>query len=121
MRLVLASFFNSILRTVGVKSITAQFTLGFIAIFITFISVASFFTLADKSTKTIDIAGKQRMLTQRVAKEAFFASLGLEQVSVLQNSISEFEETHNDLLNGSADGTIVKIEKSETRRSIGWP
>ena len=118
MRLVLASFFNSILRTVGVKSITAQFTLGFIAIFITFISVASFFTLADKSTKTIDIAGKQRMLTQRVAKEAFFASLGLEQVSVLQNSISEFEETHNDLLNGSADGTIVKIEKSETRRKM---
>lgn len=119
MRVLLASFINQILRGLGARSISAQFSLSFLSIFLlTSASLASFFVLLEDDAETINLAGRQRMLTQQIAKETMLVAAQIEQRAVLERSIALFEDSHKNLLNGSADGGVKPVTDDEVRKQL---
>lgn len=60
---------------------------------------------------TVAVAGRQRMLTQKVSKELCFRAIGLEKVgadSLVQDTVNQFDVAMRKLLEGSeADGIIA--------------
>ena len=60
--------------------------------------------------KTINVAGRQRMLTQRASKEACFIAAGVDAVeshNSLKNTVSLFDSSLVDLMEGNPDEGIV--------------
>ncbi|MDX1319913.1 MAG: type IV pili methyl-accepting chemotaxis transducer N-terminal domain-containing protein, partial [Oceanospirillum sp.] len=67
----LARLIDTLLSAVGAKSLNAQFLLSYALIFL--LAIASGFSLYLSMAidpQTINIAGRQRMLSQKMAKEA---------------------------------------------------
>lgn len=107
MRMHLAAVFNSILRGLGFRSIRAQFTLAFcLVIALSGISTVALYTSFKESAHTINMAGRQRMLSQRVAKEALLASNSQEAKASAKATIALFEQTHQQLLKGDPAANI---------------
>lgn len=103
MRYQLANFFNNFLRAIGVRSIDGQFALSFaLIISMTLASVISLYLSMSSSANTVDMAGRQRMLSQRLAKEVLLVGAGVETQSTVQGTIDLFESTHRKLLSGDA-------------------
>ncbi|MFT7560638.1 MAG: methyl-accepting chemotaxis protein [Flavobacteriales bacterium] len=113
MRYQLALIFNSTLRAFGFKTISSQFTLSYFVIFVLMItSVGSYFVLIEDRHATLDLAGHQGMLSQKMAKEAFLVSQNIENISSLNKSIGIFESTHRALLSGDKQlGVVPPINK----------
>lgn len=77
---------------------------------------------------TINLAGRQRMLSQKVAKEACFYMIGLTHVASLEQideTMSEFEAVMDLLLTGAPDQQIIappnrRLKKQLERTSKAW-
>jgi len=98
----LASIIESILRTLGAKSLNAQFLLSYALIF--FLAVASGVSLYLSMAidpQTINIAGRQRMLSQKIAKEAVLVAAQVENKTTLSKTMQLFEQSHKDIVNGN--------------------
>ncbi len=98
----LASIIESILRTLGAKSLNAQFLLSYALIF--FLAVASGVSLYLSMAidpQTINIAGRQRMLSQKIAKEAVLVVAQVENKTTLSKTMQLFEQSHKDIVNGN--------------------
>ncbi len=54
----------------------------------------------DSSANDINVAGRQRMLSQRLAKEALMVAAGVESKQTLASTIDLFERSHQALLQG---------------------
>lgn len=106
MRYMLAYSVNNLVRTLGIKSVAGQFSLAFIAIIAcALVSAGSLYLTLSASADTVNIAGRQRMLSQRLAKEALLTAQGGADKSVMQATIRLFETSQRQLLNGdSAQG-----------------
>lgn len=69
----------------------------------------------------INVAGRQRMLTQKMAKEALFVHLGVDaegNASALQATMTLFEDSLNHLLRGDADLSIPKPPSDKVKASL---
>ncbi len=69
---------------------------------------------------TVNLAGRQRMLTQKAAKEACLAAAGVDpqkNVANLTESLSLFDATLDALINGYA-GTIMPPPNDEIRAKL---
>lgn len=97
----LTTLIISSLRLIGCKSINSQFTLsyGFIFMFATLSGMSLFFTM-DINPQTIDMAGRQRMLSQKIAKEALLVAAEAEQKSALMKTMALFENSHRVIIDG---------------------
>lgn len=101
MRTHLAAAFNSTLRGLGFRSIKAQFTLAFcLVIALSGVSTAALYASFKENANTINLAGRQRMLSQRVAKEALLSTESEASKSNALATIALFEQTHQQLLKG---------------------
>lgn len=88
------------------KTLKGKF-LALFAFFIVVSILAGLFVINTISKQkadgvVINLAGKQRMLTQKMAKEAFALGEGIEKDEALKTTMDLFEKTLNGLLNGDS-------------------
>lgn len=92
---------RNLLQAVGFKSIQTQLLLlNMVVVLAGFSAIAIIYHGAAADAATINIAGRQRMLSQRVAKEALLMQSGMEQVQI-NKTIELFESSMQNLLNGN--------------------
>ncbi len=107
----IAKLIDSCLRAIGCKTLNQQFLLSYAIIFLMAASsgVALYLSMAI-DPNTINVAGRQRMLSQRIAKEAMLVEAGIEQRAVLEKTISLFEKSHTAIINGDSSQNMKPIE-----------
>lgn len=97
-----AKVIDTLLSAVGAKSLNAQFLLSYALIFLLAIaSGVSLYLSMAIDPQTINIAGRQRMLSQKMAKEALLVAAQVENKSTLQKTMQLFESSHKDIINGN--------------------
>lgn len=123
MRYQLANLFNQILRAVGIKSVDGQFAFSFaLIILLTIAAVATEIialkTSVSTSANTVNLAGRQRMLSQRLAKEVLLVGSGAEDASLVNQTIELFETSHQRLLLGDKASDISKPSSDKVRNQL---
>lgn len=119
MRMHLAAAFNSMLRGLGFRSIKAQFTLAFsLVIALSGITTLALYASFKENAHTINMAGRQRMLSQKVAKEALLANNSREAKAAAEATIALFEQTHQQLLKGDASANIEPPATPEIHQQL---
>jgi len=66
--------------------------------------------MSSKDASQIDMAGAQRMLSQKMMKEALLAAQGIGSPADVDKTIQRFEQSHRLLLNGDSAQGIVRVE-----------
>lgn len=118
-RWVIAAIVQKILRSIGLKTIDKQFLFSYVLIFIfASISAVSLYINMDASADSINLAGAQRMISQRVAKEALLTASGIESRSTVEQSIARFEKVHTALMQGNTELGITAVEDPTTRSQL---
>jgi len=94
-----------------------NWVLGLFALLIASSILFTYFTLTSQESDAlvINLAGKQRMLSQKILKEASLAAHQVIKVSELDVTVSLFEKTLNGLEFGDTD---LKLPKAENREFI---
>lgn len=92
-----------------------SYTLIFICAFITAISL--YFSMGADAT-SINVAGRQRMLSQRVAKEAMMVAQKVESLATVEKTINLFEKSHESLVNGDLKNNIKPVNNAEVIKQL---
>ena len=110
-----ASLLGQLLQSVGIRNIRAQLLLAF-GLMLALASTASvaLYLSMSISPETINVAGAQRMLSQKMAKEALLAQAGYTN-GALTETIDRFERSQNDLAHGNAERRISQVDSPEIR------
>ncbi len=115
----LAVMIDNILRMLGCKTINRQFLLSYGIIFL--LAAASglslYFSMAI-NPQTINVAGRQRMLSQRMAKEAMLVAAEIEQRASLQRTIDLFEKSHRAIIDGDAAQGMNPLDDEATLQQM---
>ncbi len=124
MRQYLAAICHSILSCFGVRSISHQFIFSYGIIISLSLAMTVWLTFSpNNNSNTISVAGKQRMLTQRLAKEAFMVMSGQADRKVLNNTMNEFEKSLQHLQFGGPDihrPSSKKIHDKLAAVTLAW-
>lgn len=98
---LMAKIMDGMLRSLGCKTINRQFMLSYALIFLlAAVSAISLYMSMAINPETINVAGRQRMLSQRIAKEAMLVAADIEQRVALEKTITLFEQSHQRIVNG---------------------
>ncbi len=91
-------------------------------ILIALILLSSLYAMSDKElARTIDLAGKQRMLTQKISKEALLVFMGIDldkNVENLKKSAALFDKTLNGLMHGDKELGLVATSNKEIQNKL---
>lgn len=119
MREFIASVIQATLRGVGVRSLDKQFLLSYSLIAFFAVVVAGHLLLSFSNDATsINVAGAQRMLSQKTAKEALLTGQGLEKRETVLATMAVFEAAHKSLLQGNKERGIEPVAVPEIRRQL---
>jgi len=101
---------RKMLSQVGLKSISSQFLFSYFLIFICALTTATslYFSLEENAT-AIDMAGRQRMLSQRLSKEALLVGQQVETYKTVEKTITLLESSHQKLLSGDQTQDMAGI------------
>ncbi len=98
---------RTLLIRAGVTRISHQlFVLNLILLFFGLAVMATVFFEMHADATTINVAGAQRMLSQRVAKEALLAFNGAGEEAAVTKTLTHFENSMQMLLEGNSDRGI---------------
>lgn len=101
---------HRLLSIIGLKTINSQFLFSYLLIFVlALVSTSTLYFSLDSSADAINVAGRQRMLSQRLAKEALLVGQGIEKQSSVQKTIDLFESSHMKLINGVEEENFPAI------------
>lgn len=102
------------LSLLGLKTINSQFLFSYTLIFVlALVSTSTLYFSLESSADAINVAGRQRMLSQRLAKEALLVGQKVENQSSVQKTIDLFESSHAKLINGDAKENFPAIKDKE--------
>ncbi len=108
---LISSLIEQALRLLGCKTVKSQFNLSYALIFsLTAISGVSLYISMEINPQTINMAGRQRMLSQKIAKEAMLVVAQGKQNSALDASMQLFEKSHRAIISGNAELGINAVE-----------
>ncbi len=104
------ALFDRLLCALGLRTLNQQFLFSYALMFLLAIiaSVALYLSMSV-SPQTIDVAGAQRMLSQKMSKEALLVREGVLPAASLEATIRQFDAAHRDLLAGNPARTISAI------------
>jgi len=109
MRDLVAHLIGKGLRLIGIRTINGQFLFSYTLIFLfALASAVSLYMSLTTEASAINLAGRQRMLSQKVAKEALLVPQGVEEPEHVRATMALFEESHRRLLDGDPDKGIPK-------------
>lgn len=119
MRAFIAGVIQATLRGLGVRSVDKQFLLSYSLIGFFTVVVAGHLLLSFSNDATsINVAGAQRMLSQKTAKEALLTAQGLEKRETVLGTMAVFEAAHKSLLQGNKERGIERVTVPEIRRQL---
>ena len=103
-------FFDSLLRMLGMRTLNQQFLFSYALMFVLAVtaSVALYLSMSV-SPETINVAGAQRMLSQKMTKEALLLRQGASRRAALDATIAQFDQAHRDLLAGNPARNVSVI------------
>ncbi|MVW74442.1 HAMP domain-containing protein [Pseudomonas sp. R-22-3w-18] len=104
-------FFDRLLCAIGLRTLNQQFLFSYALMFLLALvaSVALYLNMAV-SPETINVAGAQRMLSQKMTKEALLLHEGVIERGALEATIAQFALAHEALLKGDAARNISVIK-----------
>ncbi|QEP43846.1 HAMP domain-containing protein [Ectothiorhodospiraceae bacterium BW-2] len=115
----LGLFMQQTMRGIGIHSIASQFLFTYIVIFLfAFTSVAVLYLSMGSDANSVNIAGQQRMLSQRMAKEALLIAQEIANRNEVMESIELFEKSHRSLLEGDPTQNLYPITDSATLKQM---
>ncbi len=116
---LIARILTAILRTFGLKTLDKQFLFSYVLMFILAATASvSLYMSMSVSPETINVAGAQRMLSQKMTKEALLIVQGVGERTMLDGTIKSFELAHKDLLVGNAERKITAFEDLEIQQQM---
>jgi methyl-accepting chemotaxis protein len=115
----IGNLLHKILRAFGFKKIKHQIL--FLNAFLFLVgagAIGSIYLSIQSDAATVNLAGRQRMLSQRVAKEAMMVVQGVENKTVVDETVALFERSHQALLKGDAASGIEAVEDRAARAQL---
>ena len=106
-----ADLFDRMLRSIGLRTLNQQFLFSYALMFLLAVvaSVALYLSMSV-SPETINVAGAQRMLSQKMTKEALLLRQGAVDRATLEATLAQFDQAQRDLRSGNAQRNISVIE-----------
>lgn len=119
MRKFVSDLIQAILRAIGIRSLDKQFLFSYtlIAVFASIVAGHLLYSFNDDAT-TINVAGAQRMLSQKAAKEALLAGAGLDNKENVSATMRQFEQAHQALLHGNKERGITAVKDDKIRGQL---
>src|SRR5690606_23943363 len=111
----LANAIQTLLRGIGLRTINLQFFFSYSLIFLCAAITAGVLFLSSKDAAQLDMAGAQRMLSQKMIKEALLAAQGVGNPGEVEKTVQRFETSHRLLLQGDAARGIAPVELPAAR------
>ncbi|HSC84303.1 MAG TPA: methyl-accepting chemotaxis protein [Pseudomonas sp.] len=106
------------LRALGLRTINAQFFFSYSLIFLCAALTAAVLFLSVRDASQLDVAGAQRMLSQKMAKESLLVAEGLMPASSLEQTIEQFERSHRALRDGDPSGALPAVQLASARAQL---
>jgi len=114
-------FINQVFHLFGLKSLEAQFMASFILITLCgAVLITSQYLSMSIDASIIDVAGRQRMLSQRMAKEALLINQNLGNLASLEKTIKLFDDSHLVLLNGDKKKGLVAVKDPAILKQLNY-
>jgi len=107
----IAKLIDKTLRGLGLKTLSAQFAVSYAAIFVFALtgSITMLFALGN-SAESINLAGRQRMLSQKLGKEVLLVKEGAMASEQMQKTIQLFESSLLKLQRGDSELGIEAVK-----------
>jgi len=116
-------FIDSLLHRLGLKTLAHQFLFSYLLMFLlALLSCVALYLSLSVSAETINVAGAQRMLSQKMTKEALLLHSGVIERSLMEGTMAQFERSHQDLLNGNPERNISRFDDASIQaqmRTVG--
>ncbi|QMV63939.1 methyl-accepting chemotaxis protein [Pseudomonas berkeleyensis] len=114
-----STFFDRLLSAIGLRTLNQQFLFSYALMFLLAVvaSVALYLSMSV-SPETINVAGAQRMLSQKMTKEALLLREGVLPAATLEATMAQFDAAHRDLLSGNATRNISAIAEPSVQAQM---
>ena len=106
------------LRLLGFRSINSQFFFSYLLIFCCAALTAAVLFLSVRDATQLDMAGAQRMLSQKMAKESILVAQKVLPMSQLEQTVQRFESSHRLLLKGDTAQNIKPLKLASARQQL---
>jgi len=107
-----------ILRGLGLRTNNLQFFFSYSLIFLCAAITAGVLFFSNKDAGQIDMAGAQRMLSQKMMKEALLGAQGMVPASAVEATIASFERSHRLLIQGDRAKGVAPAELASAQQSL---
>ncbi len=105
----LAHAIQTLLRGIGLRTINLQFFFSYSLIFLCAAITAGVLFFSSKDAAQLDMAGAQRMLSQKMVKEALLAAQGVGTPDEMEKTAQSFETSHRLLMQGDPSRGIAPV------------